>query len=572
MARSTHGLGEQEAAAIETAEAFRRRIGFAHAGPIILYAASAPEVAPNRSEVALFRKWLTCVRNADDAALREANVLIEPHADNRQAWNRIDANDERVLISPAEPFASGGSLTHSAAVVGLNTDAMLEAGLVGTPVVAIFSEKFADKQNEPRFNRLRRHGLIDLQPTMALHLAALTVAIGKADKPKTIHPAAKQVADGLATQAASSFPPRAPKLLAALAKGLGLSRRKNPPAPATQGGPPDAPEIEARIAEACAGDGPILVGPWLSEVGFEVLYWIPFLRWVRKRHGVGKERLVIISRGGARAWYGGLLGRYVDVLEFYTPAELHQRNLARAVEVGHQKQTTVHAFDRQIYEQVATRFGAKTHSVLHPRLMFRLFQSYWVGETGQAFIDRCTRSAPIAMAPARVKALAGGLPDRFVAVKFYFRESFPDTPKNRAFARQIVERLAEHNDVVLLESGARMDDHADFAVPSGHRVQRLDYMASPEDNLEVQTAVLSRAEAFVGTYGGLTYVAGLLGKTCLCFQSLAEHNDASHTALAQRRFSETGASLHIFGPADLALLGQLIPPRPSSSPTHGSTR
>ena len=24
---------------------------------------------------------------------------------------------------------------------------------------------------------------------------------------------------------------------------------------------------------------PILVGPWLGEVGFELLYWIPFLRW-----------------------------------------------------------------------------------------------------------------------------------------------------------------------------------------------------------------------------------------------------------------------------------------------------
>ena len=26
---------------------------------------------------------------------------------------------------------------------------------------------------------------------------------------------------------------------------------------------------------------PILLGPWRSELGFEVLYWIPFLAWLK---------------------------------------------------------------------------------------------------------------------------------------------------------------------------------------------------------------------------------------------------------------------------------------------------
>ncbi len=26
---------------------------------------------------------------------------------------------------------------------------------------------------------------------------------------------------------------------------------------------------------------PIVIGPWTGEVGFELLYWIPFLEWVR---------------------------------------------------------------------------------------------------------------------------------------------------------------------------------------------------------------------------------------------------------------------------------------------------
>ena len=47
----------------------------------------------------------------------------------------------------------------------------------------------------------------------------------------------------------------------------------------------------------------IVVGPWLSEVGFELLYWIPFLNWVKTYRPFDPERMVVVSRGGAGIWY-----------------------------------------------------------------------------------------------------------------------------------------------------------------------------------------------------------------------------------------------------------------------------
>jgi hypothetical protein len=38
--------------------------------------------------------------------------------------------------------------------------------------------------------------------------------------------------------------------------------------------------IEGEIKRIVDKPGPILVGPWLSEVGFELLYWIPMLHWI----------------------------------------------------------------------------------------------------------------------------------------------------------------------------------------------------------------------------------------------------------------------------------------------------
>ena len=56
-----------------------------------------------------------------------------------------------------------------------------------------------------------------------------------------------------------------------------------------------------------------MAGPWIGEVGFELLYWIPFLAWFTERFEVPRERLVVLSRGGTRDWYAHVASRYYDV-------------------------------------------------------------------------------------------------------------------------------------------------------------------------------------------------------------------------------------------------------------------
>ena len=59
-----------------------------------------------------------------------------------------------------------------------------------------------------------------------------------------------------------------------------------------------AAEIDSAIARAAAGTKPVIAGPWLAEVGYEVLYWIPFLRWFCDAHRVPRERLIVLSAAG----------------------------------------------------------------------------------------------------------------------------------------------------------------------------------------------------------------------------------------------------------------------------------
>ena len=67
--------------------------------------------------------------------------------------------------------------------------------------------------------------------------------------------------------------------------------------------------IEAEIERIVGRGRPLVVGPWISEVGYETLYWLPFLRWVQAAFRLEPNRVIAVSRGGAEAWYSDIAAR-----------------------------------------------------------------------------------------------------------------------------------------------------------------------------------------------------------------------------------------------------------------------
>ena len=123
---------------------------------------------------------------------------------------------------------------------------------------------------------------------------------------------------------------------------------------------------------------PIILGPWLSEAGFELMYWIPFLAWAKRFGRLDAQRLIAVSRGGAAPWYAGVTDQYEEAFRFYTPDEFRAGNERRIVEKqGVQKHLELSPFDREIIEKVATQRGITDYEVLHPSVMYRLFQLFW---------------------------------------------------------------------------------------------------------------------------------------------------------------------------------------------------
>lgn len=297
--------------------------------------------------------------------------------------------------------------------------------------------------------------------------------------------------------------------------------------------------MKRELRSLAASDVPIVVGPWLSEVGFELLYWIPFLNWAVREHGLPRQRLISLSRGGAGCWYRQLCGGAVDVFDLVSIDDYRSRNQERWRAEGNQKQYSATEFDDALIERARMRLNLGPVRVLHPSVMYRLFRYYWYDKGSVSLLKKHTwyrRLPPLDSRPE-------GLPDDYVAVRFYFRPSFPDTPTNREFVSTVIEALARQTPVVLLNTGFDIDDHEDVSPVDGAGIHRVAHLMTPTRNLELQSRIIAHARAFVGTYGGLSYLGPFHGVPAIGFYSDNAELVPTHLDMSERMCRLLGTPL-----------------------------
>ena len=135
-------------------EAFCQDLGLDPARPFVLYVGSSVFIAPE--EVSFTERWLSRLRHSAHPEVSSLGVLVRPHPANARQWRTFDAHAwPNVALWPTgagEPSSADArrdyfdSLFHSAAVVGINTSAQIEAGIIGRPVFTMCTPEFAHSQ------------------------------------------------------------------------------------------------------------------------------------------------------------------------------------------------------------------------------------------------------------------------------------------------------------------------------------------------------------------------------------------------------------------------------------------
>lgn len=182
-------------------DAFCRRVGLDPAKPFVLYVCSALlEGSPSEAEFVV--RWARAVRASADPRLREAGILVRPHPKRGFEWATVsqcgvpqstvslEGIDNAVLWPSvaAAPFDHQSkndyfdSMFHSAVIVGLNSSAQIEGGIVGRAVHTILLPEFHDSQEGTlHYPYLLNGGLLRTARSLAEHVGQLAGSLAEAD-------------------------------------------------------------------------------------------------------------------------------------------------------------------------------------------------------------------------------------------------------------------------------------------------------------------------------------------------------------------------------------------------------
>ena len=183
-----------------TREEFCNLIGIDPSKPIIVYLCSSKFVAAR--ERAFVERWIVELRKSSDERLAGATLVIRPHPGAMDYWHnehpvvvrwpdihkdkaatsRSFADEHTLVLSSPMQNADQvlyDTVYHGSAVVGLNTSAEIEAGIVGRPVYTIIDPDTKGQKETLHFRYLLQGqgGHVNLAEDFDQHRAQLSAAL-----------------------------------------------------------------------------------------------------------------------------------------------------------------------------------------------------------------------------------------------------------------------------------------------------------------------------------------------------------------------------------------------------------
>jgi hypothetical protein len=291
------------------------------------------------------------------------------------------------------------SLAHSAAVVGVNTSAMIEAAIVGKGVYTVLDPQFRHTQEGTlHFRHLLREngGVLHVARGLDEHVRQLAGGLSAElrlepfvesfVRPRGLdRPAAPILADELERVAAA--PARGlvetpgSQLLHVLFALVAATRRRRARHPSDR---VVAKQAELRLAPL-RREPRVVLGPWLRDHVEEALYWVPYLRQLVETLELDRAHLVAVSYDGVGEWYEDIAGEYVDLAGVLGEEELRKALASRVP-------------DRErVLRQALGELGVR--AAVPSSLMRRVFAGYRAGRAPFGLVTEFTRPAVLAARP-----------------------------------------------------------------------------------------------------------------------------------------------------------------------------
>jgi hypothetical protein len=157
-------------------------VGIDPAGSYLVYLCSSREIA-RPSEVEFVQSWIQAIRSSEDELLRRIGIIVRPHPNAAEQWQGVELRGPNAVVWPrrgVHPVADQeradfvDTLAHSAAVVGINTTAMIEAAILGKTVLTVLVPGFAQETTLHFHNlKVENGGFLEVAADLDEHVQQL---------------------------------------------------------------------------------------------------------------------------------------------------------------------------------------------------------------------------------------------------------------------------------------------------------------------------------------------------------------------------------------------------------------
>lgn len=269
----------------------------------------------------------------------------------------------------------------------------------------------------------------------------------------------------------------------------------------------------------------IIIGPWFSELGFELLYLIPYLNYLTQ---IDEQlvNLTIVSRGGEIPLYQSLNWDYINSLAHYSEDEWDSLLSENWKIVGGLKQSKFTHIDGEILNKVITENNLNNGRlvVVHPSIFFGIFSPFWRQDFHVKSIIPVLNFPKIASVEPENKR---------IFMKFYSRPSLADTVQTKLKIQTILKTLIDYQ-IDFCTRQAYKDDHELIKVDCSKFNNVKEFQANNfRENLRIQLELMVKCSTAMVTYGGLSYFPLFYGHRVIAFYDNKTQYSQKHLQLAQ---------------------------------------
>lgn len=148
-------------------KSFLKEVGFTEEHPYILYLCSSRPIAGN-SEPDVVRNLIKAL--SDNNATKGLQIVVRPYPSMAKVWDGVEIPKVRIWPREGEwpdtDQARQGlfdTIYHSAAVIGINTTAMIEASVINRPCITLMTKEFESSQTgRAHFQQMLKGGFLEV--------------------------------------------------------------------------------------------------------------------------------------------------------------------------------------------------------------------------------------------------------------------------------------------------------------------------------------------------------------------------------------------------------------------------